>query len=61
MPTHELVEDDDPFVNTGSQNRYSESDITAALTEPARTTTVAYSLGLTVDEGDLDVPDFMRR
>jgi cell division protein FtsZ len=57
----ELVEDDDPFVNTGSHNRYSEPDFTTALTEPARTSTVAYSLGLPADEGDLDVPDFMRR
>lgn len=60
-PSHELVEDDDPFVNTGSHNRYSEPDFTTALTEPARTSTVAYSLGLPADEGDLDVPDFMRR
>jgi len=61
IPSRELVDDDDPFVNTGSQNRYMEPDFTAALTEPARTSTVAYSLGLPVDEGDLDVPDFMRR
>ncbi len=60
-PTEELVEDDDPFVNTGSHNRYSEPDFTTALTEPARTSTVSYSLGLPADEGDLDVPDFMRR
>jgi len=60
-PAEELVEDDDPFVNTGSHNRYSEPDFTTALTEPARTSTVAYSLGLPADEGDLDVPDFMRR
>jgi len=60
-PAEELVEDDDPFVNTGSHNRYSEPDFTSALTEPARTSTVAYSLGLPADEGDLDVPDFMRR
>ncbi len=59
--SHELVEDDDPFVNTGSHNRYSEPDFATALTEPARTSTVAYSLGLPADEGDLDVPDFMRR
>lgn len=60
-PAEELVEDDDPFVNTGSHNRYSEPDFTTALTEPARTSTVSYSLGLPADEGDLDVPDFMRR
>jgi hypothetical protein len=56
----ELVELDDPFVNTGSQPRYAEPDFGSTFTEPARTSSVAYSLGLPADEGDLDVPDFLR-
>jgi cell division protein FtsZ len=56
----ELVQDDDPFVNTGSQPRYAEPDYGSAFTEPARTSSVAYSLGLPAEDGELDVPDFLR-
>ena len=56
----ELVDDDDPFVNTGSQPRYSEPAYPSTFDEPARTSSVSYSLGLPADEGELDVPDFLR-